>query len=173
MSPIKLSIDKLTDKELLTVVRELTDIARADVSRAYTDDSVPTADLAALTNAEAHAVMCRILPILNPNDQTLEPTDLRKLLLFFAEQPELEPYLRQALNRRMLVSISVEPMLVSALIVFILSINWKFKLKKSKDGKLEYEVDVQKAATPVSVLQNLINRSPGLGQGGGAKGSAS
>jgi hypothetical protein len=155
-------IRKLHGRDLRAVVSALPEVTKDRLKKVYATDPSAWAELQRIDEAQAALIVKGLVPALIAGQQLTDEA-LRELLLGLAEHDEYEPYLRAALERRLLVSI--DPVTMGSLLVLILSVKWKFKIKKTKDGKIEFEFEASKNATPQDFLKKLLARIPGLGGG--------
>lgn len=159
--PLAHCISKLSSRELRSVASGVVDVVREELSGVYSDDSAALAALQIVDSAQASRILDALVPALDTGRLPLDDKALRQLLLMLAEQPEFEPYVRRALERRLLVSI--DPVVLGTLLVLLMSVKWKFKVTKSKEGGTEFEFEASKTATPVAFLRTLLARIPGWG----------
>lgn len=147
------------------MVSAFPEVARDRLAKVYATDPAAWAELRRINEMQASLFLKALAPALQLEDQKLPDETLRQLLLALAEHKEYEPYLRTALERRLLMS--VDPVTLGLLLVLLLSVKWKFKIKKMKDGKVEFEFEASKDATPHEFLKKLLALIPGLGGGSG------
>lgn len=157
---LETTIRQLSSRDLRTVISAFPEVVKDKLKTGYQGDPVAWEKLQQLDEAQAALILEELIPQSiegrNPSDD-----DLRQFLLALAEHSEYEPYLRSALERRLLVSI--DPVTMGYLLVLILSVKWKFKIKRTKEAKVEIEFEVSKNATPNDFLKKLLARMPGFG----------
>ena len=154
-------IHKLNGRELRAVVSAFPEVARDHLKKVYATDPSAWSELQHINEAQAVLILKGLAPALEIDGQQLTDEALRQLLLELAEHKEFEPYLLAALERRLLVSL--DPVIIGSILVLVLSIKWRFKVKKTKDGKVGVEFEASKNATPLEFLKKLLARIPGLG----------
>jgi hypothetical protein len=157
------TISRLSSRELQTVVSGFADIVREKLAEGYKDDPAALAELVNIDHGQASLILQGLVPALHAEQLHVNNEALRQLLLVLAEQKEFEPYLRPAIERRLLASI--DPVVLAPLLVLLLSVKWKLKVKKTKDARPEFEFEISKGATPISFLRALLARVPGWGSG--------
>ena len=155
-------IDGLNSRQLRSVISGLQEVVQEKLDVVYKNDRESLTALRDLDEANANLMLQGMISV-QTQDVSLQDKDLRELLLFLSDQEEFEPTVRRALDRRLLVSLPLDPVLMGSLLVFLLSIKWQFKLKRGKDGRIEYEIGASKEQTPSSLLNYLLGRIPGLG----------
>jgi hypothetical protein len=155
------TINQLSSRELRNIVSGFAEIARDKLAEAYEGDPAAWAELQRINHVQANLILKGIMPALQTESLQLNDEALRQLLLALAEHKEFELYLRPALERRLLAS--VDPIVLGPLLVLLLSVKWKFKVMKSKDGKMEFGFEASKNATPINFLRLLLARIPGWG----------
>lgn len=166
--PLAHTISKLSSRELQSVASGIADVVRAELADVYKDDSAALAALQRVDPAQASNILDALVPALDTGRLPLDDEALRQLLLALAEQPEFEPYVRRALERRLLVSL--DPVVLGTLLVLLLSVKWKVKVSKTKEGGMEFELEASKTATPVDFIRTLLARIPGWGAVAGTGG---
>lgn len=154
------TIRNLSDRELRAVVSAFPEVARYRLAKIYATDPSAWAELQHIDEIQAGLVLKSLAPELQIAEPQFNNEALRHMLLVLAEQKEYEPYLRTALERRLLVSL--DPVTLGTLLILVLSVKWRFKIKKMKDGKVEFEFEASKNATPHEFLKKLLARIPGL-----------
>lgn len=157
------TIRNLSDRELRAVVSAFPEVARDRLAKVYATDLSAWAELQRIDKMQAGLVLKSLVPALQIEEPQFSDEALRQLLLALAEHKEYEPYLRTALERRLLASI--DPVIIGPLLILVLSVKWRFKIKKTKDGKVEFEFEGSRDATPHEFLKWLLARIPGLGAG--------
>jgi hypothetical protein len=150
---LETTIRKLNSKELRAVVSAFPEVARDRLKKVYVDDPSAWAALQSINETQATLFLKDLMPEM-VDIQKLTDESLRQFLLGLVEYKEYEPYLRAALERRLLVSI--DPVIMGTLLVLALSVKWKFKIKKAKNGKTEFEFEASKSATPREFLKKLL-----------------
>lgn len=162
-SDLEKRINRLTSRELRSVVAGLSEVARDQLAVAYKGDVSALDVLARIDTGQADRILDTLLPTVQTRSLPSTDEALRKFLLALAHHKEFEASLQSALERRLLVSI--DPVLLGPLLVLLLSIKWKFKIKRTKEGKVEFEWVASKEATPADFLHWLLSSIPGLGSG--------
>lgn len=157
---LEYTIRNLSDRELRAVVSAFPEVTRDRLAKIYATDPSAWAELQRIDEMRAGLVLKSLAPELQIEGSQFNNESLRHLLLALAEHEEYEPYLRSALERRLLVSL--DPVILGTLLVLLLSVKWRFKIKKMKDGKIEFEFEATKVATPHEFLKKLLARIPGL-----------
>jgi hypothetical protein len=157
------AIGKLNGRQLRIVTCELAEIAREGIADLYAKDDAAHDALAGLKETQALGILRNLTLEIGGGGIALSDADLRLLLLALAQDPAFAPLVSRAVERRMLANVAGSPEVIGALLVFLLSIRWKFRVKRSKDGKIEYDFEAAKDATPISLLRDLLGQIPGFG----------
>jgi hypothetical protein len=155
------TINRLTDREVRAVVSGLSEVTIDKLAATYKGDPATWAELVRMNEVQADVILKGIIPALQTMSLQLNDEAPRRLLLALAEHKDFEPFLRPALERRLLAT--VDPIILGPLLVLLLSVKWKLKVKKSKEGNVEFEFEVSKNATPSTFLRPLLARLPGFG----------
>ena len=168
MSTHQNTIQGLSGRQLRAVISGLEEITREALSEVYASDQQSFKALNELDANKANAVLVSLVPDVHPQSAEVTDEELRNLLLALDDDPDLQPYMRKALERRLLVSSFFDPAVMGPLLVFLFSIKWKFKVKKAKGGKVEFEFEAGKNATPAGMLRSLLAKIPGFGSDRGS-----
>jgi hypothetical protein len=156
-------IKRLNGRQLRAVVNGLSEISRDALANIYSDDQEACTELRRIDNTTAASLLKDLMPTLRVENLQLTDEDLRQVLLILDEYPEFKSCIQSALERRLLVSSIFDPNIMGPLLVFLFSIKWKFRVRTAKSGKVDFEFEASKNATPVSLLRSLLSRIPKFG----------
>ena len=159
---IKVTIEKLNERELQQVASALTARLRSRVRAQYKESPATLKELED-KNSAAGIVAAAGAPEVAAL-QEVPVQALRRMLILMAQDPELRDEVRLALEHRLTASVAgLDVLLVSALVVFVLSVKFDVDVKKTKKG-WDVRFKAGKQATPVPLLKSLL--SPFLRSGG-------
>lgn len=154
-------IQNLNSRELRVTVSAFPAVAKDALKAVYADDAAAWSELRRIHESQAASILKGLAPEFVLEDRDVSDENLRRLLLVLADDEQYQPFLRTSLDRRLLAS--VDPILLGTLLVFVLSVKWRIRVKKTKDGKVEFEFEASKTATPKELLKRLLKLIPGLG----------
>jgi hypothetical protein len=160
---LKQQIAKLQAEEVRKVCSALLNRLRQRLAEQFKHDKAMISELRRIDPDQAAAILGSDFPEIG--ELATYPTDdqLRALLGELSEIPEYEAHVRVALDHRLVAfAPGLEVVASSALVVFLLSVDFKVDLER-KNGKWEFHFKASKKPTPALLMRAILGLSPPKG----------
>ncbi len=172
LDDLKATLTALPSAKVAQVANTLTELLRTRAEEANANDLEAMEFLSELGHFDAGKALSMGLSEQLDIPQSPTSEQLRLSLLQLADDPDFRPDVERAIEETPATFLpAIEPVLLGSLVVFVLSIKWRFKVKV-KDGKKTIEFQAEKTATPLSLLKKVFTyllNPAGIGPGASKK----